>query len=347
MRTTNGGMSNLLRRAGAAMATVLVAVACAVTLGAQPAYAYTQDDLAVDTTVPQVGYTELAAITKAWTAGETRTLKAGLAAASSTTGNMMVAARISCGDDWGVNTTQNSTGQPEITKLVVNWLWTAPADGEYTCRLFGRSKKGAGGATDADYLTALAGGQTYLWLSGSVYPGSAIWSTAEDCVLYPATCQAGDEGVFVGAGLPAGSAEYVLHSNSWTAASSTTSVRLVLDAELTACYYYTDSCPQSTWGPLSLKGQGSAGHYYPVVTVSNVVTGEVCQVVTGSPTAYAISWDQHHKKVHSLTYLPITAGSDCRRFSAKLYLAVDPALNPLRVEPSNYSVGYFVNYASS
>ena len=180
-------------------------------------------------------------------------------------------------------------------------------------------------------------------ISDGNWIGSTNWSTATDCSLDPPACDAGDNGVFVGPGTGGGSAEYVLHSGTWTAAATTTKVLVQMDPELTACMYGTNSCPQSDWGPYSLRNSGSSGSYYPVITITST-SGASCSVYTGTSTPFSISYDQHHKKFFTQTTLSIAPGSTCRRFSAKLYLAVNSSLNPLRVEAEHYSIGYFVNY---
>lgn len=345
------------RRLSSRLLVIAMVAAGLVGVEVSPAFAYTQVDLAVPTVVPVTESSnelDLLSITKSWTAGEERHLIGVLAVdSSSDTGIILGVARVTCGSVWGVNTTQNHPGNIEqravfgtaTMTLTVNWLWRAPADGTYTCHLYVRAVPQS--HNPGDTLTALAGGQTHLWMTGTYYQGSGIWSTADSCTYDPPACDdpADPHGIFIGAGLPANEAEYVLHSGRWTAAATTTQVRLQLDAELTGCYYGTDSCPQSDWGPQSLSGKPSKGSYYPVITIYSASTGQVCRTINGTSRTFYDSAQIHHLKINSTTYVSLNAGEDCRQFSAKLYIAVDPTLNPIKVESESYSDGIILNYA--
>ena len=282
---------------------------------------------------------------RSWAAGETHTVTAFLKASAQVKysgARMLVAARVRCGDDTvGVQTTQNHLGTGGVTVVQLNYIWTAPSSGTYSCYLDGRTEQAGGTHVSTDQITVQGGASnTYLLFSDGNYTDGKKWALENSCATpnrcYSSTESKWDGTIHIGSGMPVGTSEYVLHSLAWIPKSSATYVIARADAQLTVCNYGTGSCPSSRWGPQSLSGSGSSGTYYMVSTQGT------CAPVTQEVKSYSISYGEHHKKIFGvLPSIPISS-SCARSFVFKLYVSASSSLNPVQVHASSYSIGLAV-----
>ncbi|MFU0440809.1 hypothetical protein ACLZH7_20460 [Streptomyces sp. BG2AG] len=212
--------------------------------------AVTRTTLAEDTVIPRGVTVDLVRRTMTLTAGEKRHLRGRLEATSTTTGIVGLTERIRCLDASGrtvpvvAASARNHEGSDTVTyatpghlPLFADLLFTAPADGTYTCVLQGTAYSSL---TGSYHLTAVAG-KTWLEADDSDRVGAGWWQN-------PA-CESADSGgacTYVGTG-PARRDAWVFYDDGtptrrWQAHPDAVSVSAQANLELTTCYHGTASC---------------------------------------------------------------------------------------------------------
>jgi hypothetical protein len=181
---------------------------------------------------------------------------------------------------------------------------STPSGSVFTCELTAEVRFGAA----SRYLTYLAGASnTSLTVSsrkaGCGTPGRcARWGTEDDAWerrVRPGTDgQYYQDGVYVGAGNPNGSSEYVLHSRRFEVPREATSLTVYAEPELTTCYEGTGSCPADRSAG---RGTGQIGLRLLVQQMCSASSKTVARTTTypaSGELVFSIAEDVHHRKAH-------------------------------------------------
>lgn len=273
-------------------------------------------------------------------AGDAIHLTGRVQATSNVTRNVMEGVSVRCLDAAGRvagqsgYTTRNHEGSDTTTyspagqlAVTVNWLFTAPASGAYTCQMLGR----ASATTPATAALTFQPTSSYLAMSAVSQSGARQWvGKVCDAAGATAGCTylggsrngvANPTSTFVFATGTAGSA--------WSTASSTRAVEVLADVSVTTCYVGTATCTLS--GGQLVRGANAVVDTRLVVVQLNAAGG-TCAVTrvpaagTGSSTDKAyyrttIRDETHHLKIHHRV-ARLAASSACGtsepRFSLRL-----------------------------
>ncbi|MGW5292094.1 hypothetical protein [Streptomyces bacillaris] len=287
--------------------------------------AVTRTTLAEDTVILRGVTVDLVRRTMTLTAGEKRHLRGRLEATSTTTGIVGLTERIRCLDASGrtvpvvAASARNHEGSDTVTyatpghlPLFADLLFTAPADGTYTCVLQGTAYSSL---TGSYHLTAVAG-KTWLEADDGDRVGAGWWQN-------PA-CESADSGgacTYVGTG-PARRDAWVFYDDGtptrrWQAHPDAVSVSAQANLELTTCYHGTASCATAMQAhPRGKNAVVDARFEF----IQLGTTGHACR--THSTTARrTVTDDAHHAVGYSfLTGLPVDPACGTRDFLLRIYV---------------------------
>ncbi|WP_339152213.1 hypothetical protein [Streptomyces sp. F41] len=317
--SVTGAAAALVDVSGAAAALVDVSGAAAGPVGV------TRTTLAADTVIPRGVTVDLVRRTMTLAAGEKRHLRGRLEATSTTTGIVGLTERVRCLDASGrtvpvvAASARNHEGSDTVTyatpghlPLFADLLFTAPADGTYTCVLQGTAYSSL---TGSYHLTAVAG-KTWLEADDGDRVGAGWWQN-------PA-CESADSGgacTYVGTG-PARRDAWVFYddgtpSRRWQAHPDAVSVSAQANLELTTCYHGTASCATAMQAhPRGKNAVVDARFEF----IQLGTTGHACR--THSTTARrTVTDDAHHAVGYSfLTGLPVDPACGTRDFLMRIYV---------------------------
>ncbi|MET9054166.1 hypothetical protein ABZW50_23785 [Streptomyces bacillaris] len=304
---------------GAAAAPVSATGAAAGPVGV------TRTTLAVDTVIPRGVTVDLVRRTMTLAAGEKRHLRGRLEATSTTTGIVGLTERVRCLDASGrtvpvvAASARNHEGSDTVTyatpghlPLFADLLFTAPADGTYTCVLQGTAYSSL---TGSYHLTAVAG-KTWLEADDGDRVGAGWWQNPG--------CESADSGAactYVGTG-PARRDAWVFYddgtpSRKWQAHPDAVGVSAQANLELTTCYHGTASCASAMQAhPRGRNAVVDARFEF----IQLGTTGHACR--THSTTARrTVTDDAHHAVGYSfLTGLPVDPACGTRDFLMRIYV---------------------------
>ncbi len=285
----------------------------------------TRTTLAADTVIPRGVTVDLVRRTMTLAAGEKRHLRGRLEATSTTTGIVGLTERVRCLDASGrtvpvvAASARNHEGSDTVTyatpghlPLFADLLFTAPADGTYTCVLQGTAYSSL---TGSYHLTAVAG-KTWLEADDGDRVGAGWWQNPG--------CESADSGgacTYVGTG-PARRDAWVFYddgtpSRRWQAHPDAVSVSAQANLELTTCYHGTASCASAMQAhPRGTNAVVDARFEF----IQLGTTGHACR--THSTTARrTVTDDAHHAVGYSfLTGLPVDPACGTRDFLMRIYV---------------------------
>ncbi|MFT9670344.1 hypothetical protein ACMZ5M_25235 [Streptomyces rhizosphaericola] len=285
----------------------------------------TRTTLAADTVIPRGVTVDLVRRTMTLAAGEKRHLRGRLEATSTTTGIVGLTERVRCLDASGrtvpvvAASARNHEGSDTITyatpghlPLFADLLFTAPADGTYTCVLQGTAYSSL---TGSYHLTAVAG-KTWLEADDGDRVGAGWWQNPG--------CESADSGAactYVGTG-PARRDAWVFYddgtpSRKWQAHPDAVGVSAQANLELTTCYHGTASCASAMQAhPRGRNAVVDARFEF----IQLGTTGHACR--THSTTARrTVTDDAHHAVGYSfLTGLPVDPACGTRDFLMRIYV---------------------------
>ncbi|MFL3868951.1 hypothetical protein LT966_20345 [Streptomyces griseobrunneus] len=293
--------------------------------GAAGPVGVTRTTLAADTVIPRGVTVDLVRRTMTLAAGEKRHLRGRLEATSTTTGIVGLTERVRCLDASGrtvpvvAASARNHEGSDTVTyatpghlPLFADLLFTAPADGTYTCVLQGTAYSSL---TGSYHLTAVAG-KTWLEADDGDRVGAGWWQNPG--------CESADSGgacTYVGTG-PARRDAWVFYddgtpSRRWQAHPDAVSVSAQANLELTTCYHGTASCASAMQAhPRGTNAVVDARFEF----IQLGTTGHACR--THSTTARrTVTDDAHHAVGYSfLTGLPVDPACGTRDFLMRIYV---------------------------
>nr|WP_240925233.1 hypothetical protein [Streptomyces sp. 196(2019)] len=285
----------------------------------------TRTTLAADTVISRGVTVDLVRRTMTLAAGEKRHLRGRLEATSTTTGIVGLTERVRCLDASGrtvpvvAASARNHEGSDTVTyatpghlPLFADLLFTAPADGTYTCVLQGTAYSSL---TGSYHLTAVAG-KTWLEADDGDRVGAGWWQNPG--------CESADSGgacTYVGTG-PARRDAWVFYddgtpSRRWQAHPDAVSVSAQANLELTTCYHGTASCASAMQAhPRGTNAVVDARFEF----IQLGTTGHACR--THSTTARrTVTDDAHHAVGYSfLTGLPVDPACGTRDFLMRIYV---------------------------
>ncbi|MFT9789725.1 hypothetical protein ACMZ5E_26320 [Streptomyces rhizosphaericola] len=285
----------------------------------------TRTTLAADTVIPRGVTVDLVRRTMTLAAGEKRHLRGRLEATSTTTGIVGLTERVRCLDASGrtvpvvAASARNHEGSDTVTyatpghlPLFADLLFTAPADGTYTCVLQGTAYSSL---TGSYHLTAVAG-KTWLEADDGDRVGAGWWQNPG--------CESADSGgacTYVGTG-PARRDAWVFYddgtpSRRWQAHPDAVGVSAQANLELTTCYHGTASCASAMQAhPRGTNAVVDARFEF----IQLGTTGHACR--THSTTARrTVTDDAHHAVGYSfLTGLPVDPACGTRDFLMRIYV---------------------------
>jgi len=248
-------------------------------------------------------------------AGEPFAIYGRLVATGATT-RMLLEMRMSCLDgDLQAVTTRNVVAE-RASVLVARWVFTAPRDGTYVCRLTSRSTI-PGRWRDASAVLQIDESDSYIEATGPL-SGVPQENTSAD-VHIPAR-GAADVAVF-----------------SWTAPPRVSSFRVAGDVQYTNCYDGGGAAACAT----SPANQRSSVIATVLQVLQLAADGGYCNVVSAPSDELqrtTITRDVHHLKVHHRAdVVHVSTAGDCTRtFRIKVYVRVESG-NPVVAHGRRYS----------
>lgn len=308
-----------LRGSWVRAARFITVLLVAVSVFAIPASAQAETQYASDTVVVADGdIVPLASVTIEANAGDKFYVTSRLqtkAARQNRTHHMLVALMLGCDGGVDLLTTQNIDYGKNVLRHTGRYIFEAPQDGVFECRLRARGLV-HGQQSNPPARYTVDGANTYISVSGR----QPSWVKQQ----YQGSKRL----------IRTGRAEDVLLM-SFKAPDDVSSFSATADVEMTDCYnggYLCDTVPSNRMSSVVETR---------LLVMQRRVDGGYCKVTRWPESGLkrtTITWEQHHKKsYHRVTGVPVSDAADCTRdFRIKVYTRVRSG-NDLMIESKPYT----------
>lgn len=217
-----------------------------------------------------------------------------------------------------LRTTQNMVGGQDVLVLHGRYVFTAPSDGLFNCRLAARAVMPGGVPNDVEHFDVDVDAS---WLTVTPQPSWVRhdWHGGGPFVRSDATL------------IPRGRARDVAVLN-FTAPSGVAGFDAIADVEFTNCYDASWECDTSP------TNRNSSTVETQLQAMQRAAGGGYCRITRSEKRTTRITRDIHHRKTyHELSSVPVSGVAGCTRsFRLKVYTRVT-AGNDALVEMNPYT----------